>query len=70
MVLLLPARRWKIHCLMRAEYRQAAALAEEMLVLGEGRRGVGERAEGHRALGISLMFPELGSKRTKPLRNN
>jgi predicted ATPase len=46
---------WVYH-LVRAEWRQARDLSEQMLELGERKNDVGYQLEGHRALGMTLLW--------------
>ena len=46
---------WVYH-LVRAEWRQAQDLSRQMLELGERKNDVGYQLEGHRALGMTLLW--------------
>ena len=48
-----------IYDLVRAEWQAAADLAEEMLALGRDRHNAGYELEGHRALGMTLLWRGL-----------
>src|SRR2546430_13931467 len=45
-----------VYSLVRAEWRQAQDLSEQMLELGERKNDVGDQLEGHRALGMTLLW--------------
>jgi predicted ATPase len=45
-----------VYSLVRAECRQAQDLSEQMLELGERKNDVGDQLEGHRALGMTLLW--------------